>query len=150
MARVQADGPFSAFPEIDRTLTVLEGGVLRLSVGGREPVRLGPASAPFSFAGDEESYGSIDGRAVTDLNVMTRRGRMAHRVTVVGSGPVAMSRPDPVAVLLVCRGELAVVTTAQEPVRLERHDTLLASDGGDRWTVNNAVGDCLFVEIWRC
>ena len=55
MARVAGDGPFSAFPGIDRTLTVLDGGVLHLSVGGREPVRLAPDSAPFSFAGDEEA-----------------------------------------------------------------------------------------------
>ena len=36
MAEVAADGPFSAFPGIDRTLAVLDGGPMRLSFGGAE------------------------------------------------------------------------------------------------------------------
>ena len=38
MAEVAADGPFSAFAGIDRTLAVLEGGPMRLSFGGAEVV----------------------------------------------------------------------------------------------------------------
>ena len=35
MARVETDGPFSAFPGIDRTLAILEGEGIRLAVGRR-------------------------------------------------------------------------------------------------------------------
>ena len=39
MAKVETDGPFSAFPGIDRTLAILEGEGIRLSVGGEPPLR---------------------------------------------------------------------------------------------------------------
>ncbi|RYB07930.1 HutD family protein [Lichenibacterium ramalinae] len=81
MARVAADGPFSAFPGIDRTLTVLDGAGLDLAIGGAAPVRLDPASGPLSFPADSPCHGRLVAGPVTDLNVMTRRGRFFHAVT---------------------------------------------------------------------
>ncbi len=51
MALVESDGPFSSFPGVDRTLTILSGEGIRLAVAGREAVALMPGSLPFSFAG---------------------------------------------------------------------------------------------------
>ncbi|MBZ9847344.1 HutD family protein [Mesorhizobium sp. CA14] len=80
MARVETSGPFSSFAGIDRTLSVLEGEGIVLDVAGRPPVRLTTASAPLAFPGDIPTGAALIGGPITDLNVMTRRGRMAHEV----------------------------------------------------------------------
>jgi len=79
MATVASDGPFSAFPGIDRTLSVLQGQGIVLEVEGRE-TELTPVSMPFSFAADATSSARLIGGTIIDLNVMTRRGRFTHIV----------------------------------------------------------------------
>lgn len=46
MADVAQDGPFSIFPGIDRTLCILEGAGMSLSIDEREPVVLAMDSDP--------------------------------------------------------------------------------------------------------
>lgn len=72
MARVAADGPFSVFPGITRTIMVMAGGEMMLNVAGVE-VRID--SEPFTFDGGSATYGVLCGSAVTDFNVMTERGQ---------------------------------------------------------------------------
>ena len=79
MASVTADGAFSAFPGVDRTLSVLSGAGIRLAVDGRAR-DLTAASAPFSFPADRPAEAALLGGPVTDLNVMTRRSAWTHRV----------------------------------------------------------------------
>jgi len=79
MARVEGDGPFSAFAGVDRVLTVVEG-VLVLEVVGAAPVTLDAASAPHAFPGDVPTFGRLVDGPVVDLNVMTRRDRFSARV----------------------------------------------------------------------
>jgi environmental stress-induced protein Ves len=80
MARVETSGPFSSFAGIDRTLSVLEGEGIVLDVAGLPPTRLTTASVPFAFPGDVSTSAALIGGPITDLNIMTRRGRMAHEV----------------------------------------------------------------------
>jgi len=79
IARVDGDGPFSSFPGIDRTLTMLSGGAMTLD-DGIKPVRLTPDAPPHGFDGATSIVARIEGGPVTDLNVMTRRGRLRHEV----------------------------------------------------------------------
>ncbi len=80
MARVATDGPFSVFEGIDRTLTVIAGDGMELAIAGRAPVMLGRSSPPVSFPGDVPTSARLTAGAITDLNVMTRRGRFTHQV----------------------------------------------------------------------
>ncbi|MBZ9817065.1 HutD family protein [Mesorhizobium sp. CA7] len=80
MARVETSGPFSSFAAIDRTLSVLEGEGIILDIAGQAPARLTMASAPLAFPGDVPTGAALIGGPITDLNIMTRRGRMAHEV----------------------------------------------------------------------
>lgn len=81
MAIVASDGPFSSFPGVDRTLTILDGEGMQLELGAeRTPFRLSPQSAPFHFPADVPTAAQLLGGTVTDLNVMTRRGRYRHMV----------------------------------------------------------------------
>lgn len=77
MARVEADGPFSCFVGVDRTLAVLDGDGLILTVEGRIPIGLLATSEPLQFAADVPTSARLIGGPVTDLNVMVRRGRFA-------------------------------------------------------------------------
>lgn len=122
MARVAVDGPFSAFPGVDRTLTVLDGEGLELALAGRDPVRLTPASPPFPFAADVPCAGRLLGGPVTDLNVMTRRDQFTHVVApaVVADGMTVGGGEG--TTILVCReGEIA----CSGSVVLARHDALV-------------------------
>ena len=80
MATVAADGPFSIFPAIDRTLSILDGAGLRLTIGDRPAVTLTPSSPPLTFAGDQPVTATLVGGTITDLNVMSRRGHVRHHV----------------------------------------------------------------------
>jgi uncharacterized protein len=80
IAQVHSSGPFSAFPGVDRRLAVLEGR-LSLSIDGRDALSLSPDTSPVAFPGDVTACAAPLEEAVTDLNVMTRRGRFDARMT---------------------------------------------------------------------
>lgn len=100
LADVGVDGPFSAFDEVDRILTMVEGEGMDLTVGG-EHRRVDTRYEPRSFPGDLPTDCRLLGGPVVNLNVMWRRGgEAAPTVSVVRSGlPVAV--PAGPAVLLV-------------------------------------------------
>ena len=75
MARVEAGGPFSLFPGVDRTLSIIDGEGLLLSVKGRIPIGLTCRSIPLTFPADVATSAALIAGPITDLNVMTRRGR---------------------------------------------------------------------------
>ena len=72
IAEVSKAGGFSAFPGMDRVLTVIDGELLLLSVDGAEhPLE---KYRPFRFSGDADSAGALPTGDVRDLNVITRNG----------------------------------------------------------------------------
>lgn len=80
MAHVTQSGPFSVFPDVDRTILALSGGSIKLTAGDHKPVLLEPGSEPFSFQGEAETKAVLTGEAVLDFNVMTHRQRYRHMV----------------------------------------------------------------------
>ncbi|MDK1375181.1 MULTISPECIES: HutD family protein [unclassified Sinorhizobium] len=80
MATVASDGSFSSFPGIDRTLSILEGAGMTLAIEGRQPKLLTVADAPLSFPAEAPTSATLRDGPVIDLNVMTRRGVLKHRV----------------------------------------------------------------------
>lgn len=80
MASVVTDGAFSLFPGVDRTLSILEGEGLSLSVEGHDAVNLRIDSEPYGFPADLPTKARLKAGPVADLNVMTRRDRYVHRV----------------------------------------------------------------------
>lgn len=71
-AVVAADGPFSTFVGVDRVLTVIEGGPMRLSLGERLE-HLDAESPPLAFAGELPCQAWLVGGPLLDFNVMVRR-----------------------------------------------------------------------------
>ncbi|QFU16311.1 HutD/Ves family protein [Microvirga thermotolerans] len=107
MADVASDGPFSVFPGIDRTLIVVEGGGIELTVEG-VPYRLDGPSAKLSFSGDDRTSGRLLSGPIRDLNVMTRRGQFRHRTRLLDSGVALVSEGTAAALLVALDGPVDV------------------------------------------
>lgn len=83
VAEVATSGPFSAFPGVDRTITLLEGDGLKLDFDEGDDLVLDVPWRPAAFDGGRACQGRLIGGPVKDFNVMTRRGRATHRVRAV-------------------------------------------------------------------
>ena len=104
MAQVASDGPFSEFPEIDRTLAVISGGGLQLSIAGKPAVTLDRGSDPVQFPGDVASSARLLSGEITDLNIMSRRQRFSHRLLRVQKSVSRNFDDDDVAVAISLNG----------------------------------------------
>ena len=132
MATVATDGPFSVFPGIDRTLSILEGEGMTLFIEGRAPERLTQASAPLPFAADAPTSATLIDGTIIDLNVMTRRGRFKHSVQRVSVDGAAKLAPRGGIILLLCHHGHAEVAN----LSLSALDCLLVSAGGQDVSVS--------------
>jgi environmental stress-induced protein Ves len=81
IAEVAAGGPFSRFPDVDRTIVLLDGGAMRLDIDGVVH-DLGRYDV-LAFDGAAATICELPAGPTRDLNVMTRRGRSASAVEVV-------------------------------------------------------------------
>jgi environmental stress-induced protein Ves len=74
VADIQASGPFSDFPDVDRWFAVLEGGAVRLHTAGTEAKELSALDPDLHFfPGDVATSCAALGDATRDLNLMARR-----------------------------------------------------------------------------
>lgn len=105
MAAVVEDGAFSVFEGIDRTLSVLSGEGIVLSVEGEADVTLRQETPPHAFAADAATSARLLSDAITDLNVMTRRGRFTHRVSLKTSLDNVAPASDASVTLILTLGE---------------------------------------------
>ncbi|CAN7168651.1 HutD family protein [Phyllobacterium sp. LjRoot231] len=147
MATVAADGPFSRFEGIDRTLTVLSGAGLDLEVEGETPVRLTPAGKPFAFPGDVATSARLIAGQVTDFNVMTRRGRWTHSVENLSMNGTRVLPVAAGAVVIFCReGKI----TLDESSVLHAHDAALIEASADTAEISiGGSGEALVVRLSR-
>ena len=85
IATIAADGAFSAFPGIDRTIVLLRGDGVRLQSidGSAIDHRLDTFFQPFAFDGGQALRATLLGGESTDFNVMTRRSRFRAGLRVV-------------------------------------------------------------------
>jgi environmental stress-induced protein Ves len=144
MARVDSGGPFSDFAGVDRTLAVLEGEGIILDIASRAATTLTRASAPLSFPADVPTQAALVAGPITDLNVMTRRGRMTHAVERVGiSAPTDIQSAADAILVLCLDGEIIVAGAA--PVRIGPRDTLLLGPDAMKLRLEPARTATLFV-----
>lgn len=73
VAEIEADGPFSPYPGIDRWFAVLAGAGVVLTLPQGE-VTLRPGSAALAFAGEAAPACRLIDGPTQDLNLMLRRG----------------------------------------------------------------------------
>jgi environmental stress-induced protein Ves len=106
IADVARDGPFSAFPSVDRFIMVIEGKGMELTVDGRLQ-RLDDSFEPFAFSGDAATDCRLIAGPVRDFNLMVARdyGSGALRVRRLAADETAPFAEN-FAALHVLRGEV--------------------------------------------
>jgi hypothetical protein len=130
---IAADGPFSAFPGMDRQLLLLEGAGIALHLRSpsegldfsrevRKPLE------PFSFRGDWDTTCKLLGGTAKVLNVIWRQKRANARVEVVAiDGTVPIEKmPSDTMIAVVARGRIRTLgdgRTISPP--LAQYDSLL-------------------------
>ena len=125
MASVASDGPFSSFGGVDRTLAVLEGEGIVLSVEGQAEARMTPASPPVAFAADQPASARLIAGPITDLNAMTRRGLWTHRMerlVVRGSSTIAESGR---LTIVFCASGSPTISDGKETLTLAQQDAAI-------------------------
>jgi environmental stress-induced protein Ves len=133
-ADVAASGPFSGFPGIDRTLSILDGDGLTLFVGNAPGQSLTKDSAPFAFPADVPTSADLLGGPITDLNVMTRRGVFRHSVErLVVDGERVVTAIAGVMLFYCQAGDVRVLCASGEAT-LAARDAVLLDPGTCRLT----------------
>ena len=131
VAEVRSDGPFSVFPGIDRTIWLLRGAGMVLSVAGEEH-RLDARLAPFRFDGAAAVEARLIDGPTEDLNVMVERDstEATSRVLTMaqGSDLPLRSRGPSTGVLLVLTGSVKVEAPAAAHRLVEGDAVLVVGD----------------------
>ncbi len=80
IADIEADGPFSTFPGIDRDLLLLSGKGIELDISDAEPTRLDQRFQKIHFRGEASIFCRLLAGPTRDFNVMTARERVSAAV----------------------------------------------------------------------
>ena len=137
IAEVDTGGPFSAFPGIDRTIVLVEGEWMALTVDGRSH-RFG-VREPFSFDGGSQTMCEVAGPS-RDLNVMTRRGRATASVAIFEAGACDRAPVKGGETVLVCLTPSVLLTDADgTDVELGALDAAWSTDSGPPTIHGNGI-----------
>ena len=81
-ARIEADGPFSLFPNCERWITCVDGAGFALHFDDGVKIAV-PPFLPVRFSGDRTAVCRLADGPCTDINVIARRDLLAVEVAVV-------------------------------------------------------------------
>ena len=151
MARVASDGPFSEFAGIDRTLSIVKGNGLVLTVGDAAPVVLDRSSEPIRFPGDRPTSARLLAGEIIDLNVMTRRGRFEHRLQRLRAPAQCEFDGHDIAVVVACSSDVTL-TLWDNVIRLANGDAAILERAGDAsfGVASVTEADCHLVLLREC
>ncbi|WP_415857196.1 HutD family protein [Sinomonas sp. G460-2] len=122
LADVERAGDFSPFEGMERVLTVVEGELLVLTVGGREQGL--ERFRPFRFDGGAPASAVLPTGSIRDLGLITRRGAFTGHVTILELSKKRAHPLFPGQLGVLLQGEAAVDGGEQ----LARYDTVVGSE----------------------
>ena len=147
-AQVTSDGPFSSFSGIDRTLLVIDGAGIELSVDGYASERI-DRDTIHSFPGDQKTSAILIDGSITDLNVMSRRGIVSQHVRRIN----VMKRQDFIVstqTFLFVEHGTATIRSTSTVDSLSAHDALLVEQGSAPVTIeSDATARVVIIEFSR-
>jgi hypothetical protein len=111
VAPVVSDGAFSIFPGIERTIAVIEGAGMELTLAGERTHRLLPGM-PFTYDGGLAIDGRLIDGPVRDFNVMARRGRCTGEL-MLAAGPIAVAGAGATIVAFALEGAWRMTVEAE-------------------------------------
>lgn len=83
IAEVGSDGPFSQFPGCDRSIMVVAGNGMELTLQDHGANRIAERYQPFRFPGDVQTRCRLLDGPVHDFNVISARGEIEHHCDVI-------------------------------------------------------------------
>lgn len=135
LANIETDGPFSAFPGVDRTIMLVEGNGMVLTNAENVRMVLDRRYLPQDFPGEwSVDCRLLDGK-VRDLNLMANRVRVRADWQVIALDRKAA--PVPAADTIIAHAlagsfQLDGVGDRNGPVALGTGDTLIADEAATR------------------
>lgn len=133
IAEIEADGPYSAFPGVEREQVLLSGAGLCLDFGTGGQRRLEPPHGRQRFGGEVPLEARLQSGRVEVFNLMWRPERVAatlwHR-PLVGS-MLLFAEPGSTWAVHLMAGRATVAGGGEGPL-LEAGDTALLAGGGQR------------------
>ena len=123
IADIERDGPFSAFPGVDRTLVLLSGQGMRLT-GAGTPILLEAPYEPVRFAGETAVHCELVRGATRDFNLMVRRAQARGAVLVVRDEAHAVPRAQAYA-CYAAAGTSECLVAGHPPIAVAPEHTLL-------------------------
>ncbi|EPE94645.1 HutD/Ves family protein [Rhizobium grahamii] len=147
MATVAVDGPFSIFPGIDRTLSILDGNGMSLAINGAAPVLLTQGDDPLTFPADVAVSATLADGEITDLNVMTRRGSLRHRVERVDVNGTSMRQVVASTWLALCGHGDVVLEYDGNHAALGPCDAFLLEGGEGAMVSLSGQAPCYLISI---
>ena len=85
-ARIEADVPFSLYPDVDRIFTLIAGQGLDLDFEGRPGLAVDRLFVPHPYPCDVPTFCRLRGGPCRALNLFTRRGRWSATADILSSG----------------------------------------------------------------
>ena len=111
IATIAQDGPFSLFPGIDRSITLLSGAGVHLLAAPDISHSLSRVAEPFAFRGEKAVSARLLGGVTTDFNIMTRRRSCLARV--IAARDTLAVLPENGGVIYVLNGDWHLPDGAQ-------------------------------------
>ena len=139
MAPVNEDGPFSRIECVNRSLAVVEGAGMLLSVD-RKKLQCLPMQV-VRFRGDAITEATLTDGPIMDINLMVRRKDVDGEIAIISDAGVLEG-----ASIVVAVGGSAQVKCGDSNIDLERHDSILE---GDAETISLISGTVCVVSVKR-
>ncbi len=150
VADVEADGPFSQLPGIEREIYLLEGAGMQFDFADGEAFALTPASPRLRFDGGRGLDSRLIDGPTRDFNLMWRRGRIAAelwRRPLVGS-MVVFAEAGEVWAIHMLAGTAQINDGSGQGEHIARGDTaLLRADSQRRRAALEGAGEALVIRI---
>ncbi len=153
VAQVATDGPFSRFPDIDRTLWLLQGNGMDLDLDGQR-VRLDQPFARVDFKGEADVRARLLDGATQDLNLMVDRAHVRAQAAIESLAPGATRSGDTTGpghdLWLALAGHVELtLADGKASVLTEGDVAWVASDATQAWRVVAKAGAILLIASLR-
>ena len=147
LATIAQSGPFSIFPGVDRTLSLVDGGNVVLDVGNERKVALSEREPVVAFPGEVPVSATVDGTPTVDFNVMTRRGRCSHQVERRTFRDYSeLARRSALTVVFLAEGDTLTVHSERERMSMVLYDAVVL-DREQSWTLEAPRATVYIVDI---
>ena len=150
IADIESDGPFSAFPGIERDLLLLAGEGIELDINDAAPLRLDQRFQRVHFAGEDAVRCRLLAGPTRDFNVMARRGVVSAEVHArpLNGTMLVFVEPGDAWLIHVFAGQ-AGIRSGVETVAAETSETLLVDSGmqGRERVVIEGGGELVLVQF---